>query len=142
MIRDNKNIVILLAAVFLAGIGIAAYIYYGYYLADYLEVNASITVAENIAGRNADPGSRKFGKSSPGGEATRYFIIDTDYDAKVRIKAEGNISQFLGFSDTSFVMEPGEAKKISVTASIPGNASLGYYEVKVKVYLYRSWFLS
>jgi hypothetical protein len=135
--RNYTKTIILLILIFIVGAYITAIFYINYTVLYYKEIDTSVLITEHSAGLNADKGHLRFGKNFPGGWARRSFNLTVSQPSIVKIIVAGNISDFMGFSENNFLLEPNLIKNIDVEISIPLNASLGNYTGKIKVYILR-----
>ena len=132
------KVVLLLLFVLIIGVGLTIIFFYNYYLLNITTINATVSIVEGISGFDAGNQSLNFAHLSLGNTAMKSFIITADRNVLVRVRANGDIAQFLNFSEENFYMNSGEYKHVNVTIHIPEHVTLGNYSGKVLVYFYRS----
>jgi len=90
-------------------------------------VQMNVTVSnDGFIGLNADP-AFYFGSMGPGQGGTRYLDINQiTRDVRVSISTEGEMSEWVGYSD-NLIVRKGEDIRIPIHINIPGNASFGHY---------------
>ena len=76
-----------------------------------------------------------FGIVSNGNSAARDIILSHSYDKNLMIKmhVEGELRDWIVFSENDFVLEPGVEKKVGVSLFVPKEASKGKYESELIV---------
>lgn len=118
-------------AVVLAGAASSYFWFENFLVSQIHETRMDIrVVSENVVGVTTDTDALHFGKTPPGGGASRIIILENK-DQKpyfIQIKIFGNITQFITVSDNNFSIEPRTAKNVTVTATVPENANPGYYD--------------
>jgi len=69
-----------------------------------------------------------------GSSSTRYVFLSNkkDYPLKVYINFYGDFAEWVSVSEDYFVLQPGEEKKLSFTASAPRDAAYGNYTGKAR----------
>ena len=130
----KNHLFILLLVIALIGITATILFYSFYIIADVREFNITLTVGEH-AGFDVDTEKLAFGMVSPGGNScTRYIFISNkkDYPLNVHINFYGNLAEWITVSENYFVLEPGEEKKLSFSASAPKGSAYGNYTGKAR----------
>jgi len=89
-------------------------------------------------GFNVDTDAVHFGIVPPGASGERSVVVETDVEARIKIKSSGELAEWVSVSDNDFVLGRDELKKISITASVPTNAKTGKYEGEITISLYRT----
>jgi len=135
VITVRKNCFFILLFV-IATISITATIlFYSFYIiADVREFNMSLIVGDH-AGFDVDTEKLAFGMVMPAGSSsTRYVFLSNkkDYPLKVYINFYGDFAEWVSVSEDYFVLQPGEEKKLSFTASAPRDAAYGNYTGKAR----------
>jgi len=134
---NSKRVILMLVVIFFIGIYLTFLFYQNYKIIDYFEISARVKIQESGGGFNLENTSLNFGKNFPGGWGQRFIEINSSKDAIVRIKAVGDMENFLTFSDNNFFLPANKHKQVSVTMDVPENISLGNYTGKVKIYFLR-----
>jgi len=110
-------------------------LFYSFYtVSDVREFNMTFIVGDH-AGFDVDNERLAFGMASPGGNScTRYVFVSNkkDYPLKVHINFYGYLAEWVSVSENYFILNPGEEKKISFTASAPVDAAYGNYAGKAR----------
>jgi hypothetical protein len=101
----------------------------------YLETRAfytNVNITSNGA-FNLTNDSLSFGKVPFLGGATRKISFGNNYPFPIRvfILEEGNISKYLFYDESSFILEEGESKDLSFSVRAPGREEEGFYEGQV-----------
>ncbi len=135
MITMKKNhFFILLLVIALISITATNLFYSFYIIADVREFNMSLIVG-NRTGFDVNTEKLTFGMITPtGSSCTRYVFVsnEKDYPLKVYINFYGNFAEWVSVSDNYFVLNPGEEKKLSFSASAPRYAAYGNYTSKAR----------
>jgi len=130
VIAVKKNhFFILLFVIVIISITATIFFYSFYTIADVREFNMTLIVGDH-AGFDVDSEKLAFGMVMPASSSsTRYVILSNkkDYPLNVYIDFYGNLAEWVTVSDNYFVLEPGEEKKLSFSASAPVNATYGNY---------------
>jgi len=129
-------LVVLLTVILTIGI-------YQYIVIDYKEVKTGIIVNADLrAGFGIMKGNDflYFGSMYRGGMVEQKVDLKSDYRAWVKIKIEGNISDFVSVSENNFILEPYQQKEITFTASIPETAIPGNYTGDIRFYFLKPIF--
>ena len=98
-----------------------------------------VTVDERLV-FNLDKDKVYFGKVPPGSSSSRDIILKHSYDSAIIVKIEkyGEISNWIDVGATNRIISGGREEKISLTVSVPENASYGNYTGQIKISFYRS----
>lgn len=135
MITVKKNhFFILLLVIALISITATILFYSFYVIEDVREFNMSLIVGDH-AGFDVDTEKLAFGMVSPGGNScTRFIDLSNkkDYPLKIYINFYGDFADWVSVSNNYFILNPGEEKKLSFSASAPGDAAYGNYTGKVR----------
>jgi hypothetical protein len=134
---NRKKFALLLLLIFVIGVGATVLFYYNYVVLDIRSIGATVSVVEGVSGFDTSNKSLNFARISPGSGAIKYIDINTNKDVKVNIYAEGNISQFITFSEQQFNMQKNNHKQVVVMLDVPIDTQLGNYSGNVRVYFYR-----
>jgi len=89
-------------------------------------------------GFNVDTDAVHFGIVPPGASGERIVVVETDVEARVRVKSSGELAKWVSVSDNDFVLGRDELKEISITTSVPEDAEIGKYEGEITISLYRT----
>jgi hypothetical protein len=131
-----KKIIPVLLLVFGMGIFASNFLIQEILVFDMYEVKMDIKVIEeNIVGLNVDTDAIHFGKMQRGSEGIRNITLANN-DANphlIKIKAFGNISNFISVSENNFIINPNTSKNLSVIAKPPLDSLAGYYEGTLQV---------
>jgi len=135
VITVKKNYLFILLLV-IALISITATIlFYSFYIVeDVREFDMSLIVGDH-AGFDVDTEKISFGMIMPAGNScTRYVFVSNkkNHPLKVYISLHGNFADWVSVSDNCFVLQPGEEKKLSFSASAPRDAAYGNYTGKAR----------
>lgn len=100
----------------------------------YAEFDAYLTIG-NHTGFDVNTSSLYYGTLMPGQSETRYILLQsTDKTiSKFTVVAEGNLSSWMIFERDYFVIA-GQNATANITVNVPGDASLGNYSGKIKIY--------
>jgi len=135
VITVKKNhIFILLVVIALISVTATILFYSFYVIADVREFNMTLIVG-NHTGLDVDTEKLSFGMVMPkSNSCTRYVFISNkkNYPLKVYINFYGNLAEWVSVSENYFVLLPGEEKKLSFSASAPGDAAYGNYTGKAR----------
>ncbi len=135
MITVKKNhFFILLFIIVIISITATMLFYSFYTVSDVREFNMNLIVGDH-AGFDVDSERLAFGMASPGGNScTRYVFVSNkkDYPLKVYINFYGNLADWVSVSDNYFILNPGEEKKLSFSATAPEGAAYGNYTGKAR----------
>jgi hypothetical protein len=131
----------LVVIIFLLGFGGVMW-YYAIYKVAFVQafdVEVETTTTRHI-GFNADP-TLHFGMiPADGGMARKQIRLSNDWEVPllVQIRVSGDAAQFIKVEDNDFIIIPGEARKISVYATVPRDfGEVGIYKGTAKVmYIY------
>jgi len=108
----------------------ATMLFYSFYIiVDIREFNMTLMVGDH-AGFDVDSERLAFGMASPGDNScTRYIFVSNkkDYPLNVYINFYGKLAEWVTVSDNYFILEPGEEKKLSFSASAPEGSAYGNY---------------
>ena len=135
MIIVKKNhFFILLFIIVIISITATVLFYSFYTIADVREFDMTLIVGDH-AGFDVDSEKLAFGMVIPASSSsTRYVILlnKKDYPLNVYIDFYGNLAEWVAVSDNYFVLEPGEEKKLSFSASAPKGSAYGNYTGKAR----------
>jgi len=97
-----------------------------------------VTLPPNII-VNSDKDAIHFGGAPPGSLLKAKFNITNNFNYSILVifRVDGPMSDWVGFSNNSFVLKPEETQEILVMANIPDNATIGKYNSTLFVYEYR-----
>ena len=126
---EKKNLFILLLIITLISITATILFYSFYIIADAREFNMTLIVGYH-AGFDVNTERLAFGMVSPGGNScTRFIDLSNkkDYPLKIYINFEGDLADWISVSDNYFIINPGEEKKLSFSASAPKGSAYGNY---------------
>lgn len=132
----------LIIIVFLLGFG-GTMMYYAFYKVAFIRTfDIHLETSEhNLLGFNADP-TLHFGKvPMTGGISRKELNIWNDWDIplRVEIRLKGEVAPFISVENNTFVLEPGETKKVSVYATVPpGFNRIGNFTGEAKVIYFRT----
>jgi len=104
------------------------------------EIDMVLHVAENSSEVGFDTGIEKlkFGWVPASSYSKKNITVTNDgTDAQVVIKAEGELADWIEFSDSSFNLANGESKDIQLKAIVPKDAQPGDVTGTLKIYFYR-----
>src|SRR3989344_5885382 len=102
------------------------YRYYSVYNIEKLDIK--VEVGEGV-GLDVSKDYVGFGIVSHGNSAARDIILSHSYDKNLMIKmhVEGELRDWIVFSENNFFLEPGVEKKVGVSLFVPKEASKGKY---------------
>ena len=108
------------------------YKYYSVYNIEKLDIK--VEVGEGV-GLDVSKDYVGFGIVSHGNSAARDIILSHSYDKNLMIKmhVEGELRDWIVFSENNFFLEPGAEKKVGVSLFVPKEASKGKYESELIV---------
>jgi len=133
---------VILAGVLIAGVAATYFFIQTFLVADIYEIKMDVKVIdENRVGVTVDTDALHFGKVPREGAGMRNITLDNN-DARphlVKMKAFGNISQFIYVSENDFVMEPKESRNVTVTANPSSDVQTGYYEGTLQIIFMNMW---
>lgn len=132
----NKAILILLGMVVIASSFTALFILIPY-SSPVLEtkiINIDLIVGSNV-GFNMAKDALHLGKTSPGGSASRVANITHSYPSEVQVtlQVEGNLSQWVSFSENDIALAPAQIRPIRIQANVPLTAPYGNYSGMVTI---------
>jgi len=130
----TKYLIVLLFIIAIISITATNLFYSFYVIEDVREFNMSLIVGDH-AGFDVDTEKITFGMVKPAGNScTRFVFISNkkDHPLKVYISLHGNFADWVSVSEDYFVLQPGEEKKLSFSASAPGDAAYGNYTGKAR----------
>ncbi len=127
-----SKLVLLLILVVLISVMLTRVVFYSFLVEEIREVNVSVTVVAPTkqVGINLDTDALKFSTMPPGRMATKYLNISSEFPAKVIIKTEGEIGNWIE-TNRSFIIMPNQTVTIDVKLTVPQNAKLGDYKGKI-----------
>ena len=128
---------LLLLAIFLLGVGITLFAYYGFYLQEYREVPVDFKVEKSVLGLVVDNDSLHLGTISPGNTGYRSMTITPSEDARLVIRLSGNASAYVSPSQNDFPVFKGRQARLNFTATVPIDLPPGRYNGTAKFYFYR-----
>ncbi|MFH1592234.1 MAG: hypothetical protein ABIB47_02620 [Candidatus Woesearchaeota archaeon] len=101
------------------------------------EVEMTLIVENSrVIGFDVDDEVLAFGKVPRGSSNTRSLTIKNDYDFPIRVRLikEGEISEFIQFSNNDFLLEVSESKDVNVIATPSYDAEEKTYTGVLKVF--------
>ena len=127
-----KRLLIICAVFTLLILIILFYKYYSVYNIEKLDIK--VEVGEGV-GLDVSKDYVGFGIVSHGNSAARDIILSHSYDKNLMIKmhVEGELRDWIVFSENNFFLEPGAEKKVGVSLFVPKEASKGKYESELIV---------
>ncbi|MFO7710359.1 MAG: hypothetical protein R6V53_01190 [Candidatus Woesearchaeota archaeon] len=124
---------------FIIGVAILVILatYFGYthfYQADVQTLDIHVQVSDYL-GMHTGTDALWFGTVSPGSSGKRYLNLTNPkpYPVVVDFSVDGLVAGWMRVSENEFVLEPEEAKKVSVFVKVPETASYGNYTGKLHV---------
>ncbi len=131
----KSSLAILLLIMAAAGFCLAIVSYSFFYVEGAREYNASIMVGDHI-GFNTDNTSVAFGMVMPGSSSSARFIKlsnKKDYPIKAEFSFSGDIARWIKARERRALLQPGEEKKIRLSADVPASVEYGNYTGKVRI---------
>ena len=130
----KNNLFILLFVIALISIT-ATILFYPFYLIENVREFDMSLIVGNHTGFDVNTEKLTFGMITPtGSSCTRYIFISNkkDYPLKVYINFYGNFAEWVSVSENYFVINPGEEKKLSFSATATRNVTYGNYTGKAR----------
>jgi len=96
--------------------------------------DSSFFVGDSL-GFDLNKSALTFGMITPGGATSSRGILlnNTEYDRKVEVYVEGNISKYLYVDKQNFILEKNENKNLPFFVKVPEGTEFGEYNGNVKL---------
>lgn len=94
-------------------------------------IYADLTVSEpRVMSFDVNGTALRFARIPPGGTGLKKINMTNyhDYPIEVHVKTTGNITRFLTYSRTNFIILPGELTNLSISARVGLNETPAYYD--------------
>jgi hypothetical protein len=130
---EGSQVLLLLVIVSILSIT-ATNLFYSLYVVDNVIEKEMSLIIGNRTGFDMSTEKITFGMITKKGSCRRDIFLSNnkDYPIEIKVSKNGNISPFVLISDNKFVLNPGEEKKVSFTASSYPEAEYGSYNGKAR----------
>lgn len=110
---------------------------YSFFILDEIIVLPMELNVNSSYGFNLETNKLHLGKTVPGGDSSRGFIVSNnkDYPLKVSVIKEGQLAKWTEIEKQTFTIFPSENKTVMVNAYVPKGTEYGLYTGNIKVIL-------